>query len=229
MSLVLNMVGGGGGGGSDTYAFIVVTYPAGSTCTATDGTTTLTAPDTSGNWVCKVPNAGTWTVFCTNGTDTASTTVVISTEGQSVSVTLSYWDGGLYVNGDEYTGITGGWVASPIGTITNTGSTLSLLRGATGDIAYGNTDNAINLGGFSTLKFTGYLNANPSIPSNYRFGLATSKDGEWVVYGQIPYNTSTPQTVSIDISVLDRTVPYYVRFSNAAGGAPTICVTFVAE
>lgn len=88
MSLVFNMVGGGGA--DDTYAFIVVTYPAGSTCTASDGTTTLTAPDTSGSWVCKVPAAGTWTVTSTNGTDTASATVTVTTEGQSESVALSY-------------------------------------------------------------------------------------------------------------------------------------------
>ena len=43
-------------------ATIHVTYPAGSKCTATDGVTTLTAPDTSGTWDCVVPNAGTWTV-----------------------------------------------------------------------------------------------------------------------------------------------------------------------
>ena len=43
-------------------ATIHVTYPAGSTCTATDGVTTLAAPDTSGTWACVVPNAGTWTV-----------------------------------------------------------------------------------------------------------------------------------------------------------------------
>lgn len=90
MSLVFNMVGGGSGGGSDTYAFIVVAYPAGSTCTATDGTTTLTAPDTSGSWVCKVPNAGTWTILSTDGSQTASTAVSITTEGQSESVALSY-------------------------------------------------------------------------------------------------------------------------------------------
>lgn len=91
MSLVFNMVGGGsGGGGGYTYAFIVVTYPAGSTCTVSDGTTTLTAPDTSGSWACKVPNAGTWTVSCTDGTHTATAPVVISTEGQSESVELSY-------------------------------------------------------------------------------------------------------------------------------------------
>lgn len=88
MSLVLNMVGGGGSG--NVYAFIICTYPAGSTCTASNGTKTLTAPDTSGNWVCKVPNAETWTVSCTNGSETASREVTISSEGQSETVMLSY-------------------------------------------------------------------------------------------------------------------------------------------
>lgn len=94
MSYVFNMIYGTAGGGSETYAFIIVTYPAGSTCTASDGTTTLTAPDTSGNWVCKVPNAGTWTISATNGTYTASDAITITTEGQRESLELSY---GLYI------------------------------------------------------------------------------------------------------------------------------------
>ena len=88
MSLVLNMVGGGGGG--DTYAFIVVTYPAGSTCTCVNGGKTLTAKDTTGTWAFQIPEAGTWTVSCTNGTDTASTAVSITAEGQREEVALSY-------------------------------------------------------------------------------------------------------------------------------------------
>lgn len=71
-------------------ATINITYPAGSTCTATDGTTTLTAPDTSGTWACIVPNAGTWTVTSTSGTETDSKAVTITTDGQSTSVELSY-------------------------------------------------------------------------------------------------------------------------------------------
>ena len=43
-------------------ATIHITYPAGSTCKATNGATTLTAPGTSGTWDCVVPNAGTWTI-----------------------------------------------------------------------------------------------------------------------------------------------------------------------
>ena len=71
-------------------ATINITYPAGSTCTCTDGVTTLTAPDTSGTWACIVPNVGTWTVSCTDGTKSKSADVAITTDGQSVSVTLKY-------------------------------------------------------------------------------------------------------------------------------------------
>lgn len=71
-------------------ATINITYPAGSTCTCSDGTTTLTAPDTSGTWVCTVPNAGTWTVTSTSETETDSKAVTITTDGQSTSVELSY-------------------------------------------------------------------------------------------------------------------------------------------
>lgn len=71
-------------------ATINITYPAGSTCTCSDGTTTLSAPDTSGTWACIVPNAGTWTVTSTSGTETDSKAATITTDGQSTSVELSY-------------------------------------------------------------------------------------------------------------------------------------------
>lgn len=71
-------------------ATINITYPTGSTCTCSDGTTTLSAPDTSGTWACIVPNAGTWTVTSTSGTETDSKAVTITTDGQSTSVELSY-------------------------------------------------------------------------------------------------------------------------------------------
>ena len=40
--------GGSGGGIGEITSAIAVTYPAGSTCTATNGTKILTAKDTSG-------------------------------------------------------------------------------------------------------------------------------------------------------------------------------------
>lgn len=93
-------------------ATINITYPAGSTCTCSDGTTTLTAPDTSGTWVCIVPNTGTWTVSCTDGIDSTSGTVEITADGQSKSLALSYWNGELFVNGNQFTNTTGGWSGS---------------------------------------------------------------------------------------------------------------------
>lgn len=81
-------------GGGETYAAISVTYPVGSTCTATNGTTTLAAADTSGQVVFAIPEPSstpeTWTVSCTNGTDTDSTTVDIEEYGQGEFVELMY-------------------------------------------------------------------------------------------------------------------------------------------
>lgn len=79
-----------GGGGGGVYALIVAEYPEGSLCTASNGSKTLRAKGTSGSYVFKIPSAGTWTVSCTDGSQTASTAVTITTEGQSESVALSY-------------------------------------------------------------------------------------------------------------------------------------------
>lgn len=81
-------------------ATINVTYPAGSTCTATDGVTTLTAPDTSGTWACIVDNAGTWTFTAVKG-ELTNSAVVNATEETTYSAYLTFdfqiiRDGTLY-------------------------------------------------------------------------------------------------------------------------------------
>lgn len=78
------------GSGGSAFAFIVVSYPIGSTCTCTNGTKTLRAKGTTGNFVFNIPSADTWTVSCTDGQHTSSKTVIITSEGQSESVTLLY-------------------------------------------------------------------------------------------------------------------------------------------
>ena len=72
-------------------ATINITYPAGSTCTVTKGSTVFTAPDTSGTWDCVVPSTGTWVVACTDGELTSSQNVSITTDGQAESITLAYF------------------------------------------------------------------------------------------------------------------------------------------
>lgn len=94
------------GGGTKLFAAIGLTYPEGSTVTCSKGTKTLTANTTSGQWVFAIPEAGTWTVTATNGTDTASETVEITAEGQFESVWLAYefllFDNGSIVEWTPY-------------------------------------------------------------------------------------------------------------------------------
>lgn len=78
-------------------ATINITYPSGSTCTCSDGSTTFTAPDTSGTWACVVPNTGTWTVSCTDGTVSKSEIVEITADGQNASAVLEYIDWDKYI------------------------------------------------------------------------------------------------------------------------------------
>ena len=82
------------------HAIINITYPTGSTCTATDGVTTLIAPDKSGIWECNLPNAGTWTVSLSNG---FHETISIE-EGEMKTINKWY----LYNVGDERVYMTGG-------------------------------------------------------------------------------------------------------------------------
>lgn len=70
-------------------ASIAVTYPEGSTCTCSDGTTTLTAPDTSGSYTFSVPNTGSWEIQAVYESETLTDTVVITENGQSESVAVA--------------------------------------------------------------------------------------------------------------------------------------------
>lgn len=84
--MIINMSGGGG----KPYAVIGVTYPAGSICTCSNGSKTLTAKDTSGTAMFTIPEAGTWTVTAVSGDKSASKAVEITAEGQVESVVLGY-------------------------------------------------------------------------------------------------------------------------------------------
>lgn len=78
-----------GGGTGKSVAAISVTYPAGSTCTCSNGTKTLTAKDTSGVWLFTLPEAGIWVVSCTDGVNTATKNINLEYK-TAVSVALAY-------------------------------------------------------------------------------------------------------------------------------------------
>lgn len=211
-------------------ATINITYPAGSTCTATDGTTTLTAPDTSGTWACVVPNAGTWTVAATDGVENTSESVSITTDGQIVAIELSYllW---LYKSGNTYNAVTGGWSVSEHpstggsfdGVLTlNDNSMLLSTEAWGGSVGYANafTNNLIDLTGVNTLKFkiTGIGNTAYSDKEGnthkFRFSL--------VVANERP--TKQNPTFAADMKIL-ATGEYSVDVSAVTAGYVGIWIT----
>ena len=140
-----------GGGGGGAFAYIVTNYPAGSTCTATNGVTTLTAPDTSGVYVFEIPSPATWTVTATDGTNTSSSSVTISNHYQVESVALNY---GFYLVKDG--------LLTDVA-ITKLKTTNTIVQN-TGYVRFSDTSNntigifsstdAVDLTPFNTLKIT---------------------------------------------------------------------------
>lgn len=74
------------GGGSSFAAIIQVTYNAGAICTCSNGSKTLTAPDTSGNVTFIVKSKGTWVVAVTKGSASATKSVEVVSDGALYSV-----------------------------------------------------------------------------------------------------------------------------------------------
>lgn len=211
-------------------ATINITYPAGSTCTCSDGTTTFAAPDTSGTWTCIVPNAGTWTAAATDGVESTSESVSITTDGQIAAIELSYllW---LYKSGNTYNAVTGGWSVSKHfsdggsfdGVLTlNADSMLLSTEVWGGSIGYANafTNNSIDLTGVNTLKFkiTGIGNTAYSDKDGYAHKFQFSL----VVANERP--TKQNPTFAADLKIL-ATGEYSVDVSAVTTGYVGIWIT----
>lgn len=211
-------------------ATINITYPAGSTCTCSDGTTTISAPDTSGTWTCIVPNAGTWTAAATDGVESTSESVSITTDGQIVAIELSYllW---LYKSGNTYNAVTGGWSVAKHpstdgsfdGVLTlNADSMLLSTEVFGGSVVYANafTNNSIDLTGVNTLKFkitgigdTAYSDKDGNT-HHFRFSLAVANERP----------TKQVPTFAADMKIL-ATGEYSVDVSALTAGYVGIWIT----
>ena len=140
-------------------ATISVTYPATSTCVVKNSSGTTVASDTNTGsstktWTATVNATGTYTVTAT-ATDgsgkTKSTTVNITTDGQSKSVTLNY-ELVLFDNG-TYAAETGGW--NGISGKYLTASVSGVEPGGDGFASFA-SKNSVDLSGYSTIYFTIY-------------------------------------------------------------------------
>lgn len=177
-------------------ATINVTYPAGSICTATDGVTTLTAPDTSGTWACVVPNAGTWTLKIENG---AANTVTVSDGG---SYTVNKWY--FYKNGTQFVPFEVGMNAS------FESSNIKIDSATVNNTSLVTSINKISIKNCSKLVFI--INATKMINNKQgaRLGLSNSKteinNDTSVAYGGT--KTTGIKTITVDISSISNS--YYV-------------------
>lgn len=192
-------------------ATINVTYPAGSTCTCSDGTTTLTAPNTSGSWTCIVYNAGTWTATATDGDKSKSADVVITTDGQTENITLQYITH-LFNNGDTCDAITGGWGtgATSAGSASISGQQISIVAYAEKSFSCG-PKNKIDVSEYKALSVTVDSIDNGSL-SVYLYATSISNPAAKVT-------TATTGTVSLDISSVFGANTVMLSFHSEKGGS----------
>lgn len=190
-------------------ATIAVTYPAGSTCTCVNGSTTLTAVGTTGSYTFTVPNTGTWTVSCTDGEDTASENVSITADGQSASVTLAY-ELVLYNQG-AYDSSTGGWTGS---SSTTTLTTQSHSSGST--FLYAN--NKINVSSYSTLsvRITSITSPYGDTLGAIVMGASTTTSANFAASTSVKKTISSATIFTVDISSLSG--EYYIVIQCSGGG-----------
>ena len=199
-------------------ATINITYPAGSTCTCSDGTTTLSAPDTSGTWACIVPNAGTWTAAATDGVENTSESVSITTDGQTVAVELSYYTY-LFKPNTDTTNVTGGWQLNSNGSLDSAGDQLV----ATFTNAY-NHGKAFNVATINKIDFTEFTtlvatckaaDKNNAAPSSATFAVASTQTGlnaAGTASTKVASTTFSNSTTTVQIDVSEISGSYYVTF-----------------
>lgn len=196
------------------YAVIGVTYPAGSTCTCTDGAKMLTAKDTTGRALFVIPYAGTWTVKAVSGNKSKSKAVSIVAEGQVEVVTLTFET--ILFDGGDNTGVTGGWAY----TITDDGYGSPDVRGdnlTVGTTLYWLPGRSWNAGGTDQKNRSGYAHTKNKIDvTNYNTITAVSNYAQ----GHLTVGNASVAlkvgTVSLDISAL--TGSYEVRLGDTASG-----------
>lgn len=213
-------------------ATINITYPAGSTCTCSDGTTTLSAPDTSGTWACIVPNAGTWTAAATDGVENTSESVSITTDGQTVAVELSYYTY-LFKPNTDTTNVTGGWQLNSNGSLDSAGDQLvaTFTNAYNHGIAFNvATINKIDFTEFTTLVATcKAADKNNAAPRSATFAVASTQSGSNIAgtaSTKIASTTFSNSTTTVTIDVSGISGSYYVTFvvelSNYNTGTLTV-------
>lgn len=236
MSMTFNMVGGGGSGIPGNRAVLVARIPSGSTVTATKGGITLTPmmwvsetyPDQDIALFVFAPaqfdSVNPWTITATDGTNTASTTVLI-TSNKEYETELSFATY-LYKDGDQCSSATGGWGGNGIYTLGAAYIDVPLASG--GDNANVRTNTKIDLTDYQTLYFewdgsintgTGGTNLTMWVASNQISNSGVTAPSGATIQNQVGGNTQgtfTLGTRQLDVSNLSG--EYYIGFHAGRGG-----------
>lgn len=255
MSLTINTSGGGSGSIQSTDALVRIVTDYGSSVSVTAGGTTknlkpLQIIGASGkSCYYDLVKPGNFSSTARNytaslGSDTASGNIVVNAAGEYTS-DLSYWNGQLYLNGDQYASHTGGWVTKKVKSGRYLPGTTYPVTAAYPTLEFGSdtmvasisasnnannsgsvlTANAVSLTNFSTITFdlnnSGIGYTRPVIC--YVTNVDTQEGG---IYSPAVENTeyyTGDKTVTLDISGLSGN--YYVGFNIIAEGSGTSIVT----
>ena len=229
---------GGSGGLSPKNAVLVVTIPAGSTVTATKGTASLKptlwtkgADSTLECAIFSVPaskfdSTTPWTITATDGTNTASTTVLITTN-KEYEVTLSF---ALFIYnvGDQCSSTTGGWGGN--GTYTLSATYIDVPLASGGDYANVRTNTKIDLTDYQTLYFewdgsiklgSGGTNLTMWVASSQISSAGVSIPSGATMQNVVGGNSSSQGTYDLGARQLDvsnLSGKYYIGFHGGRGG-----------
>lgn len=205
------------GGGAKAFALIGVTYPAGSTCTCTDGTKTLKLKDTSGQGIFIIPYAATWTVTATNGTNTKSQSVEITSNGQSVSMTLSYqlhlFEAGV--------GLAAGYNLRHTGKGSSSANTTQITLNPAGASENNQTyiSPAIDCSQFSTVSFIAERTKIQDMYSVFEIGLAqTPSTNQNTPEFAAHVNVVGKKTYTLDLSSINGNLYFCIAACRDVGG-----------
>lgn len=199
------------GGGGKVFAVIDITYPAGATCTCSSGSKVLTAPDTTGQWLAVVPNAGDWVVTITQAGQDSKTETVSVVEGHAyiVELTFQLW---LYNSGNECVDITGGWGAVRL-KVTRNEDSINIVPTdqytANAGLLY--TNNKIDFTNIETL----YVNGLNSSDIDAYFALEVAPTQTTVTGAVASANVPKRQTATASLDASALTGEYYVRVKTA--------------
>ena len=251
MSLTINTSGGGGGSIQSTDALVRVVTDYGSSVSVTAGGTTknlkplVIIGDTDHSCYYDLVKPGAFSSTArsysvTLGGNTVSDTLVVNAAGEYTKP-ISFWNGQLYLNGNDYAEITGGYegiairyaasyggeaLNSRAPTVTPGDTSMAITLTSTGSNNYSGsvlTRNKIDLTPYSTITF----NANivfqsADFASFYVSDTNTSYSSAaetFITRGNIP----SSGVVTLDVSQLSG--EYYVGVNMSAGAVNPVTTT----